>query len=407
MELHYLQGERAAALTVYDRLAAELDRVLDAAPSRRTSELMATIRAAPAPQAVVRRDIPTSLLRPSRLVGRDRERTDLRTAWAEQRVFWLLGEAGLGKTRLIGEFADEATAGRESAHVLVASARPGDAGVPYASLGRALRAVVAQRSTRLDPEQLNEVARVLPEIDGGHASLVPRHRFALHSALEALLRDAHAGGLVALVIDDLHFADGASLETLQGLVLAESLSELRWGFARRPAEGDAAIEAFAAALDEAHRVEFVALGALDEAAMHELVASLGLDRLDPAHLAPLLIKHTGGNPLYALETLKHLIATGARSFDDGLPRPQSVRHLIERRLRQLSATAIALARTAAIAGVDFSIELAEEVLGTRALALADPWRELEGAQVVGGTAEAAPKMGAAPRGALDGALVVG
>ena len=48
----------------------------------------------------------------------------------------------------------------------------------------------------------------------------------------------------------------------------------------------------------------------------------------------------------------------------------------------MSAPAIALARIAAIAGVDFSIELAEEVLGTRALALADPWRELEGAQVL-------------------------
>ena len=234
MQLHYLQGERAAALAVYDRLAAELNQTLDAAPSRRTSELVATIRAAPAPPTVVRRDIPTSLLRPPRLVGRDCERTTLRTAWTEQRVFWLLGEAGLGKTRLIGEFAAEATTGRESAHVLIASARPGDAGVPYASLGRALRAVIAQRPARLDPEQCNELARVLPEIDCGHAAMVPGHRFALHSALEALLRDAYAGGLVALVIDDLHFADSASLEMLQGLVLAESLSELRWGFAQRP-----------------------------------------------------------------------------------------------------------------------------------------------------------------------------
>ncbi|MGZ5204968.1 MAG: hypothetical protein ACXWIZ_08690, partial [Caldimonas sp.] len=179
-----------------------------------------------------------------------------------------------------------------------------------------------------------------------------------------------------------HFADGASLEMLQGLVLADSLAGLRWGFAQRPAEGDAAVEALSTALEEAHQVEFVALGSLDEAAMHELVVSLGLDRYDPAQLAPLLVRHTGGNPLYALETLKHLIATGARSLDDGLPLPPSISHLIERRLRQLSAPAIALARIAAIAGVDFSIELAEQVLDTRALALADPWRELEGAQVL-------------------------
>ena len=291
----------------------------------------------------------------------------------------MLGEAGLGKTRLIGEFVAEA--GPESAQVLVVSARPGDAGVPYASLGRALRAVIEHRPTSLEPAQRNELARVLPEIESQAAIAVTGHRLTLHAALEALLRDAHADGLAALVIDDLHFADGASLEMLQELVLAEGLGDLRWGFAQRPAEGDAAVEAFAAALEEAHRVEFVALGALDEATMHELVDSLGLDRYDPARLAPLLVRHTGGNPLYALETLRHLVATDAHALDDGLPRPASIRHLIERRLRQLSAPALALARIAAIAGVDFSIELAEQVLDTRALALTDPWRELEAAQV--------------------------
>ncbi|HWK82270.1 MAG TPA: bacterial transcriptional activator domain-containing protein, partial [Caldimonas sp.] len=97
MRLHYLQGERSAALAVYDRLVAALAKAHDARPSPRTRELMETIRVASAPQSpVVRRDIPTSLLRPPRLVGRDRERAGLRDAWDGQRVFWLLGEAGLG-----------------------------------------------------------------------------------------------------------------------------------------------------------------------------------------------------------------------------------------------------------------------------------------------------------------------
>ena len=335
------------------------------------------------PQPVARRDIPASLLRPPRLVGRAREQAALAAAWSGQRAFWLLGEAGLGKTRLISEFAAEASAGQAAAQVLLVSARPGDAGVPYASLGRALRAVIERVPAVLEPAQRAELARVLPEI--GHAIVAAAgatRRPTLFAALEALLLDAHADGLAALVIDDLHFADSASLEMLQGLVLAERLADLRWGFAQRPAEGEAAVEALATALEEAHRVEFVALGALDEAAMRELVESLGLASPDPARLAPLLVRHTGGNPLYALETLKHLIATGATSLDEGLPRPPSIRHLIERRLRQLSPAAIALARIAAIAGVDFSIELAEQVLATRALALADPWRELEEAQVL-------------------------
>ena len=104
-------------------------------------------------------------------------------------------------------------------------------------------------------------------------------------------------------------------------------------------------------------------------------------------LAPLLARHTGGNPMYALETIKHLIAGGGVALDaSALPRPASVGQLIERRLRQLAPQALQLARVAAVAGVDFSIELAESVLDTRALALADAWRELEAAQVLRGNA---------------------
>ena len=69
-----------------------------------------------------------------------------------------------------------------------------------------------------------------------------------------------------------------------------------------------------------------------------------------------------------------------------LPRPTSVGALIERRLRQLTPPAIALARVAAVAGVDFSIEMAEHVLKTPAVALADAWNELESAQVLKGAA---------------------
>jgi DNA-binding SARP family transcriptional activator/tetratricopeptide (TPR) repeat protein len=385
MHLLYLQGERGAALAAYERFARALAAAHDATPAPRTKELMQTIRAAQTAPALVRKDIPTSLLRPPRLVGRARELAALRAAWNGECAFWLLGEAGLGKTRLIAEFVAGGAARPGAAPVLVVAARPGDAGVPYASLGRVLRAVIERHPATLgDNAQRDELARVVPELEARAvtATRSPGQRYTLRAALEGLLQDAYRGGLAALVIDDLHFADGASLEMLQGLVLADALAELRWGFAQRPAEGDPAVEALAATLEEAHRVEFVALDALDEAALLELVASLGLAEHEPAALAPLLLRHTGGNPLYALETLKHLITTGARSLEAGLPRPPSIGHLIERRLRQLSPSAIALARVAAIAGVDFSIELAEHVLGTRALALADAWRELEQAQVL-------------------------
>ncbi|MFO0205664.1 MAG: transcriptional regulator, partial [Betaproteobacteria bacterium] len=56
--------------------------------------------------------------------------------------------------------------------------------------------------------------------------------------------------------------------------------------------------------------------------------------------------------------------------------------LIERRLPQLPERALSLARVAAVAGVDFSIALAEEVTGVRAVELASAWADLEAAQVL-------------------------
>jgi len=380
MKLHYLAGHGSAALAAYDRfcvaLAADHPR---ARPARETADLLQTIRdARAAPLPALRRDIPASVLRPPRLIGRDAELAALRAAWSGQRAFWLLGEAGLGKSRLLAEFVAQAFGAEPSA--LVVAARPGDGGVPYASLGRALRALIERQPLLLAHAERGELARVMPElaltaVAGAGAQM------ALQRAIVALLRGAQRQGMVAVVFDDLHFADAASLEMLRALVCDEALATLHWGFAQRPAEGPPEVAALREALEEAQRADACTLSPLGEAQMRELIESLGVASLDATGLAPQLARHTGGNPLYALETIKHLIAGGADA-GSRLPRPVSVGQLIERRLRQLTPQSLALARVAAVAGVDFSIELAAAVLDAKALALADAWRELEAAQVL-------------------------
>jgi tetratricopeptide (TPR) repeat protein len=94
-----------------------------------------------------------------------------------------------------------------------------------------------------------------------------------------------------------------------------------------------------------------------------------------------LVRHTGGNPLFMLETLKQGLTDGSLARGE-LPRPAGVGALIERRLHRLSEAALALARVAAVAGIDFRIELAEATLGLRAVQLAGAWSELQDAQVL-------------------------
>ena len=379
MRLHYLRGDRAAAIAVFERFERRLKDELGTRPSAETIELMATIEQGAASLPARRSVAPASLLRPPRLIGRDRELAALEHAWSAQRAFLLIGEAGIGKSRLMQEFVGA----RDG--VVSVQARPGDAGIAYALLARLLRVVRAVQGRALKPARARELALVLPELGPAVTLAGEAQRLLLHRAVESTLSDAAAQGLVALIVDDLHLADDASLEFLQSLVQSDSLARLQWGFAQRLAESTAAATRLRQALEEAARVEAVHLQALDLAQMAALIESINLPDLDPACLAPGLLKHTGGNPLFALETLKDLLLSGQAAMvkpGGKLPQPVTVGALVERRLAQLSASALRLARVAALAGPDFGAELAAAVLELHPIDIAEPWRELESAQVI-------------------------
>ena len=398
MRLHYLAGDRAAALLAFDRCEKLLKDEVGARPSPATLTLLATLESsgcasAPPPPLA---GVPPSVLRPPRLFGRDVQVQALAEGWASAQVVALIGEAGMGKTRLLQEFA----APRPG--VVHVAARPGDTGVPFATLARLLRAVAAvpEASALLaqEPATRSEVARVVPELAGGAAAAAGEgQRLVLQRALARLLNAQPA--LAGLLVDDLHFADEASLEMLLALLGEEPAqpagSGPRWALAWRPADAATPLHAFADALADQAALRPVPLLPLGEADLAALVDSLQLPGVSGAALAAGLHQRTGGNPLFVLETLKQAWVEGHLRGPRGLdlpseanaltlPRPVSVVRLIERRVAQLSAGALALARVAAIAGVDFGVPLAEHVLQVPAMRLADAITELEAAQVLRG-----------------------
>ena len=384
IRLHYLRGDRAAALAAYEQCVERLRRELDIAPSEETRLLAASLEAglAPVPRPA-RAAVPVTLSRPPRLIGREHELEGLDRAWRERRAFVVVGDPGLGKSRLLAEFAADRSG------VLVAAARPGDSGIPYASLARILRLVIERIPMRVDDAWRDELSRLLPELGSGHAGSMEGQRLSLQRALVALLEAATDKVISAVIVDDLHFADEASVEMLHSLVGVDGLDRLSWGFAQRPAEGGPAAGVLREALADAAALVEVPILPLDVAQMAKLVDCLAIPGLDGEAVAEQLVRFTGGNPLFALETLKDALAAGTSQTqlrEGRLPRPMSVGALIDRRLKQLSPEALALARVAAIAGSDFDAELAAHVLQTNELALADAWNELEAAQVLKGAA---------------------
>lgn len=375
MRLHYLRGDRAAALAAYERCRQVLGRSLKAQPARETEELARLVQASGALPQPMPAPRPVAVLRPPRLVARDAEWRLLEQAWHERRIALVLGEPGIGKTRLLTDFAGA------HAGTLVAGGRAGDARVPYATLARLLRAAFAAHAVTLPAWAAAELARLLPEL--GTAAPEPFESVSLRGALAHALARCIADGLQALVVDDLHFADDASLETL--LASAEAEQGPRWLFGVRTAEAPPALDAWRARCGPAAVV--LPLSPLDAAAIETLLESLSLPGIEPGAWAEALARHTGGNPLFILETLNALFAQAPQQRTGTLlqlPAPGSVGQLIERRLAQLSPPAARLARVAAIAGQDFSAELAANVLGVHALDLAEAWHELEAAHVLRG-----------------------
>jgi DNA-binding SARP family transcriptional activator len=409
MRVHYLAGDRAAALQAFDACERTLKDEVGTRPDAQTMALLAQVQAGAADaQRAGPRGVPASVLRPPRLIGRDGEWDVLLQGWNTGGISLLVGEPGMGKSRLVGDLGL-----RLGNAVATASARPGDDAVPYVVLARLLRVLLARAKEPLPPRHLRELARLLPELGDAPPPDTARP-LALRDALDAALA---ASGVTGVLVDDLHFVDAATVEALQHL--CATASALPWVLAYRPGELGSAAQGLVSECLRETRTQEVKLAPLSTAAVADLVDSLGIAELEGTSLAPSLVRHTGGNPLYLLETIKGLLLQGgpatassalsarvstATAMKEALPTARSVLQLISQRLASLSPGALKLARCAAVAGQDFSTALAVQVLGASPLDLADAWSELEAAQVLCDAAFAHDLIHEAARASVPPAL---
>ena len=382
MRLHYLAGDRAAALNTFRRCQETLEQELGVEPLPETVALAREIerQASSLPERLERPELPLALERPPFLVGREREWSLLEDAWQGDRTAVVRGEPGMGKTRLMLDFA------AQQGRYLRFGARPGDRGIPYALFSRGWRELLSADSRlRLPDWCRHELARLVPELEGGQPPPAESQadKTRLLQALGVAFGSAHEAGYLAVVVDDLHYADEASLEALAFLLPSTGDREpgQRWLLGYRTAELEPQQARWMEAILTGGSTEAIDLRPLEEAAIASLVESLPVITGD---IAGGLARYTGGNPLFVVETLKNLAETGSLGlpFPKRLPPSRQLGALIARRLERLTPAALRLARAVAVLEEAFDLEAAATILDAAPLELAEPLHELEAAQIV-------------------------
>ncbi len=287
------------------------------------------------------------------------------------RLVLLAGEPGIGKTRL----AQEASVHAWERRFLVAAGRCYEAqsGVPFYPFLEALSTLhegAPPEVREAIPERWPYLARLLPDhfpsrIAGSSESREESQR--LLRAVTGFVREVAAERPVALLLDDLHCADGASLDLLAHL--------------SRHTRGDRVLLLGTYRDVEVGR-RHPLRGTVGELGREQLVEKIGVRRLGPGETAALMSDrldgtevsgefaglvygHTGGNPFFTVEVLKALIERGdllrwegrwVRKEIEDLSAPESVSEAISERVSRLNPKTQQILEEASVLGQVFGFE---------------------------------------------------
>ena len=293
----------------------------------------------------------------------------------------VMGEAGQGKTTVI---AAAARAAFDDGFCVLFGHCEEDLALPYQLFVEALDHYVAHVSADSLFAHVNaygfELARLvpllaerIPELRHSTAAEPETERFLVFAAATGLLAAASSQQPVVLVLDDLQWADKASLSLLVHVVATLPAARVLVVGTIRDTE-----------LVNAHDLR-EALGGLQRHGGFERVELLGLDRSEvlaymeagagyaltgaaEQALATAVHRETDGNPFFVGQVLRHLVETGMIYRDDTgrwsvegpverLTLPDSVREVIGGRVVRLGIVAKRVLGLAAVIGRDFDIEL--------------------------------------------------
>ena len=342
----------------------------------------------------------------STMIGRDAELARLKAAFAivrarQGRVASILGEPGIGKSRLLAELRASVTATEPKATWLEARCLSYGRGMPYHLAADLVRSAIGVAPTADEPEVRVALERRCRELFGeawadtytylGHllsVRLDPELRARIAaleietvkrytSSIVNLVRALAARGPLVMALEDLHWADAPSIDVLLQLVpVANELPLLIIATSRldRESEGWRLIagvrDLFGDALIE------IKLDPLSADESRTLVANLLHIESLPAQTRDHILAKAEGNPFFVEEVIRMLIDRGAIERRDerwvatarvaDVEIPDTLQGLLLARIDQLPPESKRTLRVAAVIGRQFGVAMLERLLEAKA-----------------------------------------
>jgi DNA-binding SARP family transcriptional activator len=415
MEALAARGDVAEALLVFERLRVLLRDELGVPPSPALQELHARLLEGkhPATSAGRPRDtawirelaLPRALdrLASSPFVGRRVELERLAGSWeralsGESVVALVTGEPGIGKTRLLAEFAGVLRA--QSASVLYGAMEQHARLSPYEPIADALRGLAreapAEAFTAARERGGTALRQLIPELfegapeAGEQAVEEPSfERQRLFQAIDAVLHEVAGAAPALLALDDLHWAERPALALLTHLARASGDVPLliMATYPHTDLAADHPLSEALADLQRLGRVEAIPLSGLPEDEITELVSAF-TESDDPRELASGLHAATDGNPLFVTEALRYLAeGTPLEALGTGHGRvAQGLEQVIAGRLSRLGEASRRALSLASVMGREFELAVVERAAGVEGDELLDAVEEAVGAGLLVETA---------------------
>ncbi|MGD1992076.1 MAG: AAA family ATPase [Anaerolineae bacterium] len=416
MRAYCCLGRRNAALAQYDRCRESVRAELGAEPMSETTALHRAIldgeyQVGPPAETLSLATLsikrvgrsPLDVLTPVRLVGREREMRRLHDAWQEARaghgqMVLISGEAGVGKTRLVEEFANEPR--WQGARVLYGRCYEFERDLPYQPLADALQTAWPALSdgelANCPPWAMAEVARLVPEVvgrpplsqvhdrDSVHPAPVPsppgldQEQVRLFAGVTHTLAALSSRTPFLLVMEDLHWTSESTL----GLVhhLARHLTDQRVLIVGTFRPEDIGLEhplwVLRRRLTREGLAEPLRLARLPADAVETMIVEMSGAGEAVVPLAGRLYAETEGNPFFLLEMVKELFETDVVRLEGGawqgdfarisagaLPLPPSLSETIQARARRLGESVQEALGLAAVLGREFDFDLLNAAWG--------------------------------------------